>query len=448
MKMAILVMRYLPSLVIMGVVSLNRPILAAETPAPTAEYILKESFESGKRSPTGWREGAGIPGVEYVWSETEASHGKRSLGLKKTENRFFPIAQWLRTIPFEGGQANVEVCFKAKATQAQKAIVDVQFYDAGGEMIGHEWIAYLGAKDEGDGPADHDWGRYGGVVRIPPATKKIGVALQIYGPGEVWFDELTARFVPASDGAAATTSTSSSSTSVTSAEPTDGVAPSATEGAVAVTVKGDEQGEYFFMPAAGEPAGLLVVLPGGDGSAEFHPFIKNVHEHGLDGKFAVAQLVSKRWRPNQEITWPVQKNRTPGMKFSTEEFVAAVVKDAAVKQGFDPQKVYLLGWSSGGPPCYATMLQKESPASGAFVAMSIFHPKTYGDAANAAGRSFYIYHSPEDQVCKPWMAKEAQEALAAAGAKTTLVEYQGGHGWHGDIFGSIREGVEWLGNSR
>ena len=97
------------------------------------------------------------------------------------------------------------------------------------------------------------------------------------------------------------------------------------------------------------------------------------------------------------------------MKFSTEEFVAAVVKDAAVKQAFDPAKVYLLGWSSGGPPCYATMLQKESPASGAFVAMSIFTPKAYGDAANAAGRSFYIYHSPEDQVCKPWMAKEALE---------------------------------------
>ena len=73
---------------------------AAETPTPAAEYILKESFESGKKSPTGWREGARVPGVEYVWSDTFASHGKRSLSLKKTENRFFPIAQWLRTLPY------------------------------------------------------------------------------------------------------------------------------------------------------------------------------------------------------------------------------------------------------------------------------------------------------------------------------------------------------------
>lgn len=179
--------------------TLNTFVVACSTLTVHADdYLLKESFESGKKSPTGWREGARVPGVEYIWSDSVASHGKRSLALKKTENRFFPIAQWFRSIPYEGGQANVEVCLKAKAAQAQKATVDLQFYDAGGEMIGHEWIAYLGAKEEGDGPADHDWGRFGGVVRIPPTTKKIGVALQIYGPGEVWFDELTMRFVPSS----------------------------------------------------------------------------------------------------------------------------------------------------------------------------------------------------------------------------------------------------------
>jgi predicted esterase len=436
-------------LLIMGAMAWTRPVIATEAPATKDDYLLKESFESGKKSPTGWREGARVPGVEYVWSDSVASHGKRSLSLKKTENRFFPIAQWFRTFPYEGGQANIEVCLKVKAAEAQKATVDVQFYDGGGEMIGHEWVAYLGAKEEGDGPADHDWGRYGGVVRIPPATKKLGVALQMYGPGEVWFDELTVRYVPAARDAPATADAAAPA-EATKSKPIaskEAAAPAKTDGAVAITVKGAEQGQYFFMPATGEPAGLLVVLPGGDGSADFHPFIKNVHAHGLEGKYAVAQLVAKRWRPYQRITWPVAKNRTAGMKFSTEEFVAAVVKDAAAKQAFDPKKVYLIGWSSGGPPCYATMLQKVSPASGAFVAMSVFHPKVYEAAANAAGRSFYIYHSPADEVCPPSMAKEALETLTDAGAKTTFVEYQGGHGWHGDIFGSIRQGVEWLENS-
>ncbi|WP_428305645.1 alpha/beta hydrolase [Lacipirellula sp.] len=425
----------------------NTLVFAFSTLAIAADdYLLKERFESGKKSPTGWREGANIPGVEYIWADSEASHGKRSLGLRKTENRYFPIAQWIRTVPHAGGAANLEVCLKAKAVQAQKAIVDVQFYADGDEMIGNQWLAYLGAKEEGDGPADHHWARYGGVVPVPAGTKKIGLALQIYGPGEVWFDELTARYVPKAGQAAASEATSTA----TPAAPTrtNATQAPAAEGAITLSVKDDESGEYYFLPAKDKPAGLLVVLPGGDGSAEFHPFVKNIHAHGLGGKYAVAHLVSKRWRPNQQITWPTHRTRTPGMKFTTEEFIAAAVTDAAKRQVVDPQNVYLLGWSSGGPPCYASLLQKESPASGAFVAMSIFRKDDYAAAANAAERSFYIYHSPEDEVCLPRMAHEAKDTLSAAGAKTTLVEYAGGHGWHGDMLGSIREGVEWLEASR
>jgi len=25
-----------------------------------------------------------------------------------------------------------------------------------------------------------------------------------------------------------------------------------------------------------------------------------------------------------------------------------------------------------------------------------------------------------------------------------LVTYEGGHGWHGDVFGHIRKGIEWM----
>lgn len=414
------------------------------------DYLLKESFESGKKSPADWSEGAAVPGVEYVWSDAIASHGKRSLSLKKTQNRFWPIAQWFRSLPYKEGKTNIEVCLKAKASQARKATIDVQFYDAGGEMIGHEWVAYLGAKEDGDAPADHDWGRYSGIVRIPSATKKIGVALQMYGPGEVWFDELTARYVggAASNGAAgaAAAAPGEAPESPASTEG-DGPAPAPIDGAISVTVKGESQGQYFYHPATVDPVGLLVILPGGDGSADFYPFIENIHANALAGKFAVAQPLAMKWRPTQQIVWPTLRNRVPGMKFSTEELIAAVVKDAATKQKFDPQRVYLLGWSSGGPPCYATMLQKESPATGAFVAMSVYQPDSLPAPKNAAGRSFHIYHSPEDQVCPAWMAQAANDALSAAGAKTNFVEYAGGHGWHGDVFGSIRRGMEWLENS-
>ena len=51
-------------------------------------------------------------------------------------------------------------------------------------------MAYIGPKEPDKPPFTHDWKRYEGVVSIPPGTKQIIIAPQIYGPGRVWFDDL------------------------------------------------------------------------------------------------------------------------------------------------------------------------------------------------------------------------------------------------------------------
>ena len=35
-------------------------------------------------------------------------------------------------------------------------------------------------------------------------------------------------------------------------------------------------------------------------------------------------------------------------------------------------------------------------------------------------------------------------AFTKQGATVEFNTYQGGHGWHGDIFGNVRKGVDWL----
>ena len=62
---------------------------------------------------------------------------------------------------------------------------------------GGEQPALLGPRQKKptDPPATHNWKSYAGTVEIPAGTKQIVIALQIYGPGQVWFDELEARFV-------------------------------------------------------------------------------------------------------------------------------------------------------------------------------------------------------------------------------------------------------------
>lgn len=195
-------------------------------------------------------------------------------------------------------------------------------------------------------------------------------------------------------------------------------------------------------PAAGQA--LLLILPGGDGSADFNPFCQRIAEHALPDGFLVAQLVSKKWTDNQQIVWPTATNRVPRQKFTTEQFIDAVIKDVKAKHKLDDQRVYALAWSSSGPAIYAAMLRKESPLRGAFVAMSVFNPRFLPPLDGAKGKAFYIFHSPDDKVCPIRMAEAADAQLAAAGANTTLVNYQGGHGWHGPIFQHIRTGIDWL----
>ena len=110
---------------------------------------------------------------------------------------------------------------------------------------------------------------------------------------------------------------------------------------------------------------------------------------------------------------------------------------------YDPKSIFTLSWSSSGPAAYAIALADKTPVTGSYIAMSVFHPADL-PLARAKGRTFYIEHSPEDQVCPFAMAEEAKAALEKQGAIVELNSYGGGHGWQGNVFGRVRKGIDWL----
>ncbi|HEY1375545.1 MAG TPA: hypothetical protein VGF55_02065, partial [Gemmataceae bacterium] len=190
---------------------------------------------------------------------------------------------------------------------------------------------------------------------------------------------------------------------------------------------------------------LVVILPGGDGSADFHPFVKRIFKYALPDGYLAAQPVAVKWSGSKQYVWPTASlKERKELKFTTEEFIAAVVEDVGTKHALDRKRVFVLGWSSSGPPAYAALLQEKPAVAGAFVAMSVFKPDTLPPLDRAKGRPFYLYHSPDDRVCPYRMAKQAEKDLTAAGAAVTLAEYDGGHGWRGGLYDSIRTGIEWL----
>ena len=215
----------------------------------------------------------------------------------------------------------------------------------------------------------------------------------------------------------------------------------------------DENKRYFLIgPRAGakKPAAgyrLVLVLPGGDGSADFRPFMQRILKNCLPDDVIIAQLVAPKWTDAKDrIVWPTKGLKDDKMKFSTEDFVTAVIADAKTHTDIDAKRIDALGWSSGGPPVYAVSLTQPSPLRSAFVAMSVFKPDSLPPLAGASGHRYYILHSPQDFIPMTF-PKDAEDKLRQGGAKTKLVTYEGGHGWHGDIFGTIRAGFEWLDKS-
>lgn len=242
------------------------------------------------------------------------------------------------------------------------------------------------------------------------------------------------------------------SISIESIEPPAPAAPQ--QGAVEVKdlrVGDDENKRYFLIgpndltksPADGFK--LLLVLPGGDGGADFQPFVTNIYKNALPEGYVVAQLVAPKWSEEQanKVVWPTKQSDIAEVKVTTEGFIDAVINDVKSKCKIDSRFVFTLSWSSGGPAAYAASLDAKTQVTGSFVAMSVFNPKHLPDLKNAKGKSYYILHSPQDFI-KMRFPEAARDQLAENGAATKLVTYEGGHGWRGDVFGMIRAGIEWL----
>jgi hypothetical protein len=115
---------------------------ASATKEETNSILSNGGFErgaSGASAPESWKTGAAIPGVGYHWDKTVAHRGRASLHLKKTAQRYFPIAQCFQEVKREGKLPRLKVGAFVRANKITKAILDVQFIAGRGES--HQWAA-------------------------------------------------------------------------------------------------------------------------------------------------------------------------------------------------------------------------------------------------------------------------------------------------------------------
>ncbi len=204
-------------------------------------------------------------------------------------------------------------------------------------------------------------------------------------------------------------------------------------------------GQPADQPAPPQGYKVLLVLPGGPGTPDFHPFVKRIYRNVLSDEYLLAQIVAPEWdrQQAQKLVWPTTTNPHRSMKFSTEQFIDAVLDEIDQDYTIDQRYIFVLAWSSSGPATYAIALQPNTRVTGAFVAMSVFKPQTLPPIEDAAGLAFYILHSPQDRIPIKH-AETARDQLRAAGARTKLTTYEGGHGWRGNVYQNMRDGIRWL----
>ena len=214
--------------------------------------------------------------------------------------------------------------------------------------------------------------------------------------------------------------------------------------------EGDPDKRYILVgPRAVAPTEgyrLLIVLPGGDGSANFQWFVRRIFKFALSDDYIIIEPIAPSWSPDQfsQVVWPTDTNPWLRMRFSSEEFVEAAVHEVRKSHKIDPRYVFTLGWASGGPPAYALSLRAPKSVTGSFVAMSVFQPEVLPPLSNAHGHPYYLLH-PTDAAITPLSdAERAQTALTQNGAAVELATYAGGYGWHGNVYGQIRHGIQWL----
>lgn len=190
---------------------------------------------------------------------------------------------------------------------------------------------------------------------------------------------------------------------------------------------------------------LLLILPGGSGSPDSHPFVMRIYKHVLSEKYLAAQVIAPEWNPRQaqRLVWPTKTNPCQGMKLSTEQLVDAVIDDIRGNHSIDDRSIFTLSWSSSGPAAYATSLYPDTQVTGSFVAMSIFRPNQLPSLDRAKDHRYFILHSPQDFIPIS-QAREAERLLTENGAHVRLKTYQGGHGWRDDPYGNMRMGIQWL----
>jgi len=194
-----------------------------------------------------------------------------------------------------------------------------------------------------------------------------------------------------------------------------------------------------------EGYGLIVMIPGaGQTGADWLPRAMEFAQDLPNERYLFAYPFSVKWNEKQTNAWPTVKVPEKGMKFSTEEFLEALVADVKTRHKVDARRVFLYGYQASTRVAYAAGLRPRSPFTGIMAAMGEMKLKDLPPIAGARGRVWYLLSWDDPNYCPAGKMEEARAALAKAGAKVELKQFDGKQYLGGQGCAVLLAGLQWL----
>ena len=192
------------------------------------------------------------------------------------------------------------------------------------------------------------------------------------------------------------------------------------------SANGQGPGVLHSGGASGAPGGFSLYVPEYYSPQREWPLVVALHGGSGDGfSFLWSWLPTARARGAIVIspssigrTWPLagEDEDTPNIAR-----IAASMRD---RFSIDPTRILLTGMSDGGTFCYVSGLEPDSPFTHIAPVSAAFHPMLaqMADPARLRGLPIRVTHGACDWMFPVAMAREAQHALADAGARIVYDE--------------------------
>lgn len=189
---------------------------------------------------------------------------------------------------------------------------------------------------------------------------------------------------------------------------------------------------YEERPAAGEPAGLLILHHGRGtderdllGLANVLDPAKRLHVVSPRAPLQIPGSPGYHWYHVHRVGFPDPETFGP-----TRELLAELHDELWERTGIPPERTVLGGFSQGTVMSYALGLSGDRPAPAGILAFSGFIPTVEGWEPSLADRPqlrALISHGVRDPVISIDFARAARELLTDGGLQVDYHEHPGGH---------------------